>query len=1371
MQGIIDCLNIYCIPPTLFLATGVSLGFFSLLKTKRQYENILFALICFWFSLIMPAFISHHIFKGNEALILKIEKSIHVFYVYGPVILILFTHSLVNKKNRFLEALVFLTSLTISLFVFTDYYFYGLWEYKWGYIGKGGIAFHLFGILSIGTIIYSFILSIKALKADIDSYTRLKIKFIMFAVLTIGILTLGNIPAMNGIDLYPPGNFAFIPILFMAWGIYRHDVIKINLYTKKRIVVTAVRIFVITVLLAMIPVCWWAINSYSVDHILNRTIPYGLPPLISFIITVFLAFLSLRIGENRNDSVIFSVLMLGYALLSFDIYLNCIITIPEVGLRISRFSHILVVFFPPLGMHLIRIVTKRRSENWLLRANYLISIILLFFTQSDYYLQDMYVYSWGLFAKKAFLLDVMTALSGITLIYNIVILVIAYRHHQTHYYRHRFLFLLFGFTSSAILSLGNIPAMNGYDIYPPGNYIFITASLFAIALFRYNRNELNHLIGSFLYYGITVIAILFTANFLHSKKADKFINLYSIFSLSGILLFHFFIRKLRDTMTGRHSQKLKAAFEDLIDTLSKSRSINELAHSITKTFFIDLFCANCSILLLDKEKKQYKGNYTYNKYFNYVPEKSHGRNSKTITVSVEHPLLEYIDIKHSIIKPDEIESIILNNGLTLPTDDPLRNSEVFLSVFLGSQLSAIILLGLKADSTTYSQDENKFLYELGIHLGPYIENAKILENLENTLEERTQELRNSEKKYRTILNTNNVGFFEMDTTGNIIFCNEVFNSFTGYTKEEVLGMKFSKFLHPDKYKEVVNTYHRIFTRETPIGSIKHEVIRKDGSIGFVDTTASLMTDHNDKVTGFRTIAIDITNRKIAEEALLESENNYQQLMKNINDCVFICKSDGHIKYVNLAITRLLHLSQKKFIGKNFLSFVHPDDHDRLIKLYQKQIKNNIETTYCEFSVLTNESEIKWVGQTVRMTKNKEGEIEFYGITRDVSDQKKEEDARRDLEHAKSRFFSNISHEIRTPLTLMLGPIESVLQGNYEQEIDNDFFKNLHRNTLSLLKLVNNLLDFSKIEAGKMILKVQEWDLVQFARQYILNIGLATKTKNITVEFDASADSINLFFDPQKMDKIFMNLLSNAIKYTEPEGTISITLKDNEAYCRIIVTDTGYGISKENINAIFDRFSQVDFISNRRNRGTGIGLALVKELVELHGGIIEVESRYIEDFNENHGTTFIVTIPKGTKHFKNNENITFTDKSDLDDHIKDYRLIGINESDESQRDNSLYEEIEFNKNELRPDDKKTILVVDDNEDMRNFLKILLQKQYRVLSAEDGEKGLISARNNKPDLILSDVMMPVMNGFDMTAVIKKDNKLSTTPVILLTAVLMN
>lgn len=1367
MPEITEKLNIFLIPPILFLITGVSLGLFSLLKGKRQYENILFALICFWYSLLMPAFISHHFLKGDIPLIMKIERFIHFFYVYGPAILILFVHSIVSKKNRFIETGAFVIAFVISLFVFTDYYFYGLWEYKWGYIAKGGIVLQLFGILAMGTIAYALVLSVKKLKTDIDHHTRLKIKFIMFAILFIGILTIGNMPALNGIDIYPPGNFAFIPILFMAWGIFRFDAIRINLYTKRRIAGAAVKLLVTAALLAVIPLGYWAIGSTSLNDIAEKTVPYGLPPLLSFVCCVFLSFLSLRTGENRPDSITFSLLMLAYSLLSIDIFLNCIITVPETGLRVSRLSHIFVVFIPPLAMHLTHIVTKHQSGRRLLFGNYLISIVMLLFSQSSYYLKGMNIYSWGMFAEKAVMFDIMSVVSALTLTYSIILLFRAYKISDNPYYMNSFLFLLTGFATIAVLSLGNIPAMNGYDIYPPGNFIFIPAVFFAIGIFRNNISEMIRFSGKFIYFTIMTAAVFTAVYILTIKQTDRYLNLYTLSSIFIILIFNYFLTWLRDAITGREFKRLKISYENLSDRLCRVRSIEEIAESVTNSFFNYLSCGECAILIHDKDTGQYSGICIINARHDITRRIHTCEDSESIIISGDNPLLGYVRSVRSLIKQDEIEYWILNNETDIELTDPLRHAAVIVPVFFENHMSALLLLGVKTDGTFYAVGETEFLYQLGINLGPHIENAFILQDLEKTLEERTRDLLESESKYRHFVENANEIIFKADLSGNFIYSNPAFQKMLEYTEEEVRTLNYLDLIPPDNRDSESEFYSKQLNDKIDNTSRVLPVITKSGKILWIEQNVKSIKDDSGNIIEFDSIVHDITERKAAEDALRKSEMHYQQLMENVSDSVFIIKLDGHFKYINMAVTRLTGIPQNDLIGSHFLSIVHPDYRQKLMEFYQEQVNDRIDSTYTEYPVLLKNDKMLWIGQTIRMNRNNEGDIEFFGIARDITSIKNAEDARRDLEESKSRFFSNISHEIRTPLTLMLGPIESVLQGDYGMEVDTQFFKNLHRNTTSLLRLVNNLLDFSKIEAGKMTLNIHETDIVAFANHYLNNFQLAGKSKNITFDLTSSSESIMLFFDPERMDKVFMNLLSNSLKFTGNGGRISILIIKDKDYCRIMVSDTGEGIPVKSISNIFDRFSQADATSTRKYEGTGIGLALVKELIELHNGSITVESRYIENHQDDHGTTFTLSMPTGSEHLKNRADVNFNEKSSLEDFIRDYRLIGTREI-ETLKISDYTPDHQTEKNESRPaGDKKTILIVDDNEDMRNFIKTLLQKHYNVILAENGEEGITSARNQNPELIITDVMMPVMNGFDMTYIIKNDEKLKTTPVIMLTA----
>ena len=627
-------------------------------------------------------------------------------------------------------------------------------------------------------------------------------------------------------------------------------------------------------------------------------------------------------------------------------------------------------------------------------------------------------------------------------------------------------------------------------------------------------------------------------------------------------------------------------------------------------------------------------------------------------------------------------------------------------------------------------------------------------------------LRESEERYRLVMENINDAVFICKLDGHLKYMSPSMVRMTGYSADEMLNAHYLHYIHPDYRELSLDLYNKQVQENIEVTEHEYLFIAKGGGIIWVGQTVRMVKNNKGEIEFFGVIR-DISERKAAEEALRKSEERYQQLMENVTDCVFICKLDGHFKYFNPAVTRLFGIPQNELVGAHFLSIVHPEYRQRQLKFYQNQVRENIETTYYEFPILMKNDEIKWVGQTVRMIRNYEGDVEFYGITRDITDLKNAEDARRDLEKAKTRFFSNISHEIRTPLTLMLGPIESVLQGDYNGEVDNEFFETLHRNTLRLLALVNNLLDFSKIEAGKMIMKVLEGDIVAFARSYITSMESVGKTRKIEMRFNSYADSIMLYFDPERLDKVLMNLLSNAFKFTGTGGVIAITVSEDDDHCRIVVADTGEGIPEKSLSAIFERFNQADTASARKNQGTGIGLALAKELVEMHGGTITAESRYISDYPDNHGSIFTITLPKGRTFFENSTNVEIAENTGLDAFVKDYRAIGIREIAELKNDDTASAGCENMENVPTPGIEKSILVVDDNADMRNFLRILLQKRYRVILAENGEEGIRCARKHRPNLIVTDVMMPVMNGFEMTAIIKKDEVLKTTPVIMLTA----
>lgn len=368
---------------------------------------------------------------------------------------------------------------------------------------------------------------------------------------------------------------------------------------------------------------------------------------------------------------------------------------------------------------------------------------------------------------------------------------------------------------------------------------------------------------------------------------------------------------------------------------------------------------------------------------------------------------------------------------------------------------------------------------------------------------------------------------------------------------------------------------------------------------------------------------------------------------------------------------------------------------------------------------------------------------------------------KELDRVKSSFFANISHEIRTPLTMILAPVQSALRGDQGVAIDRALLMTVERNAARLVKLVNNLLDLARLESGRMPVAVAEQDMVAFIRSYVDSVRHASESRRLSIRVTATREPILLSFDAEKMDKVFMNLFSNALKYTEPGGVITISIMDDDRSCFIDFEDNGSGIPPENLDIIFDRFGQAHAAFARKQEGSGIGLSLVRELVGMHGGTISVKSAYIADDPVGHGTVFSILLPKGIKHFEQIPGVQFVEPD-----VESGRELLMNRAAEVRfladgRDDTEQPPAPTAKPEA------TLLVVEDNTDMSKYLTTLLERRYAVRCARNGREGLAMAAELKPDLIITDVMMPVMSGYEMMRLIRQRDDLKQVPVIVLSA----
>lgn len=365
----------------------------------------------------------------------------------------------------------------------------------------------------------------------------------------------------------------------------------------------------------------------------------------------------------------------------------------------------------------------------------------------------------------------------------------------------------------------------------------------------------------------------------------------------------------------------------------------------------------------------------------------------------------------------------------------------------------------------------------------------------------------------------------------------------------------------------------------------------------------------------------------------------------------------------------------------------------------------------------------------------------------------------ELTHSRLVFFTNISHELRTPLTLIADPVEMLLEDSGIKGKSRELLKMVQRNALALQQLVSNILDFRKIQNGKMELKLYRFDIVKTLTTWVGDFQLTAERKQIRLHLDVDdlKGSHEMIADQEKISRIVFNLLSNALKYTPAGGEIFVSLKDEGANLRLDVKDTGKGISQDEADKIFERFFQAKGAAS----GTGIGLALVKSFVELHHGEARVESEL------GKGSDFIVVIPREQE---GDSQVIHNDVDIVDNSVNASASTGKNIVDESvlqyiddgDRSRGKVQQL-VNENTNRP----TVLVIDDNTDIRQYERTLLQDEYVVLEAADGKEGLAVALKEVPDLVICDVMMPVMDGLEFTKQLKTNTATSHIPVIMLTA----
>ncbi|MHC4750193.1 MAG: PAS domain S-box protein [Planctomycetota bacterium] len=616
-------------------------------------------------------------------------------------------------------------------------------------------------------------------------------------------------------------------------------------------------------------------------------------------------------------------------------------------------------------------------------------------------------------------------------------------------------------------------------------------------------------------------------------------------------------------------------------------------------------------------------------------------------------------------------------------------------------------------------------------------------------------LRESEAKYKDLMNTLPETVFEMDEKGNLTFVNEAGLKIFGYTKKDFdWGLSALQMAAPEDRERAGENIKRALMGASLEG-IEYKAQRKDGStFPVIIHVRRIMLDK--ERAGLRGVTLDITELRQTEEALQESEEKFQTLYESSRDAILLLTPQEVFFDCNPAAVELFGCTNKKEIVSKSPADISPEyQPDGTLSSIKAQQMMEIATKNGShfFDWAHKRMDGKEFCATVLLTRVElKGKKVLQATVRDVTQRV---EAKRELEkakqqaeaasNAKSQFLANMSHEIRTPLNAIIGMSKTL--GKYDAENLTD--KQLeglaivHRSSQRLLSLINDILDISKIEAGKIEVKLDSFSLdvlVGGIRSMALTL-IGDKDIDFSVEKSELVPA-NIVSDAHKLHAILTNIVSNSVKFTD-EGKIVLKIYTEQERLYFRVSDTGIGIHEHDMKNIFEEFTQVDSSTTKKYQGTGLGLTICKRMVELLGGEIEADS----------------TLGKGTT-------ITFFVPLKSQDAISVDHLTRPAEQ-ESQQDSIVQQPSDDDSDSRASESLPTILIAEDDEFGRAAVKMMLERRYRLIFAKNGKEAVEKFFATSPDIVLMDIMMPVMDGCQAFAEITRNSTKPTVPIIALTA----
>jgi diguanylate cyclase (GGDEF)-like protein len=521
-------------------------------------------------------------------------------------------------------------------------------------------------------------------------------------------------------------------------------------YSKNQMTAGILRTGMVMAYAVLIICSAWLLKDYSAGYIIDRVIPYGIPPMLSLLSAVFLSLFVLTLEQTRTESLLFSIICMVFGILNLDIFLIGIISDPAIALFISRIDHFfLTLVLLGSNLHLTFLVCEKKNHWWVVYFGYAIGAVMALFTPTRFYFQGIYTYYWGFFAKKAFLYDVMSFIWLTATVYCVLILSRTYRRSLDVHKKDTVKYLILGFVASAILSLSNTPAIYGHEIYPLGTFIFISLFLLAYGLFKYNlRIAVQQVREGIFSIGILIIItfIGFIPWMILPEDKHQLIKI-----ISGLLLAALFYTPARgawDSLLNlfikRSSDMLQKEYYALTFRLSATTHIKAIYTEINQFLFKVFLNSRCAMVFYNKESRVFEGWRRWNIQHDAGFFKSHAKypdEETSVQIPSNHPLMQKLFSENPpLVTRSIIDQWTAETRIPPDASDWMLEAGIIIPIYSKSKTISLLIAGNKLNDRTYSAFEKQILRNLGVFLGPIIENANILEGLEFLVERRTRDL-------------------------------------------------------------------------------------------------------------------------------------------------------------------------------------------------------------------------------------------------------------------------------------------------------------------------------------------------------------------------------------------------------------------------------------------------------------------------------------------------------------------------------------------------------------------------------------------------------------------------------------------------------